>query len=199
MSLKLICIGLLCMFLTPTAVFGQEEGLTPTEKCRLITAADLSDAKAPGFGKYTTTTQEVVSTPRLDLKSNPIAKTYRTVLRQEQAEGPNYAGHYRVAFWGCGASCAMFAVVNLKTGRVITAREFATVLGTHLTADDFLPGTKSNGWGFRFKIDSSLLVILGAPDEDESKAGAYYFVLQGEKLRLIHATHVNKNCENVKP
>src|SRR5882762_1750260 len=181
-SLKLNRIAILCMSLMSTAAFGQKDGLTPAEECRFVTARDLSDPKAPSFGNYPAKPQDVVSNPKLDLTSNPIAKTYRTVLRQEIAKGPNYAGHYRVVFWGCGTSCAMFAVVNLKTGRVITAREFATVLGTHLTADDFLPGTKSNGWGFRFKIDSSLLVILGAPDEDESKAGAYYFVLQGEKL-----------------
>jgi len=93
----------------------------------------------------------------------------------------------------------MFAVVNLKTGRVITTKELTSVLGTHLAADDFLPGTGSEGWGFRFKNDSNLLVVIGDPDEDESREGAYYFVLQKEKLRLVHTTHVHKNCENVKP
>ena len=104
-----------------------------------------------------------------------------------------------MAIWGCGTSCAMFAVVNLKTGRVITARELATVLGTHLAADDFLPGTGSDGWGFRFKKDSKLLVVIGDPDEHESRSGAYYFVLQSDRLRLVHITHVHKNCENAKP
>ena len=185
--------------MTPMAAFGQTDGQTPAEKCRLITTSDLSDFKAPAFSEYPTTTLEVVSTPKLDMKSNPIAKTYRTVLRQEIAEGPNYAGHYRVAFWGCGSSCAMFAVVDLKTGKVITAREFTSVSGVHLAADDFLQGTASDGWGFRYKKDSSLLVVLGDPDEDESKSGAYYFLLQGERLRLIHTTPVKKNCKNVKP
>lgn len=92
----------------------------------------------------------------------------------------------------------MFAVVNLNTGRVITPNVFATVLGTHLAADDFLSGTASSGWGFRFKNDSNLLVALGAPDEDESRSGAYYFLLERERLRLVHTTRVNKNCENPK-
>jgi hypothetical protein len=103
-------------------------------------------------------------------------------------------------FGGCGAPCAMFAAVNLKTGRLITAREFATVLGTHLAIDDdFMPGTRSDAWGFRYKEDSLLLVVVGVPGEDESRAGAYYFVLQGERLRLIHTTRVNKHCEAEKP
>ena len=112
------------------------------------------------------------------------------------SEKPNFAGHYRLVYWGCGASCAMFAVLNLKTGKVITTKEFATVLGTHLDADDFLPGTLSDGWGFRYKIDSSLLVVLGTPDEDESRAGAYYFALQGDELHLVHTTSaIKRHCD----
>lgn len=199
MKLKLNSFGILCVLLTPTVSFRQKNGPTPAEECRLITAADLVDAKAPAFTNYRTTVRQAISTAKLDLTSNPIARTYRTVLRLEMAEGPNFAGHFRVAFWGCGASCAMFAVVDLKTGKVITAKEFTSVLGTHLAADDFLPGTGSNGWGFRYERDSNLLVVLGDPDEDESRSGAYYFVLQGERLRLVHTTPVHKNCEKLKP
>jgi hypothetical protein len=199
MNSSLNYIRLLCVLMTPMAAFGQTDEPTPAEKCRLITAFDLTDAKAPGFREYPTTAIEVVSTPKLDMQSNQIARKYRTVLRQEIAEGPNYAGHYRVAFWGCGSSCAMFAVVDLKTGTVITAREFTSVSGLHLAADDFLPGTESDGWGFRYKKDSSLLVVLGAPDETESRAGAYYFLLQGERLRLIHTTRVKKICREARP
>jgi hypothetical protein len=195
--LKLNYIAIFCVLLTPTVALSQKDEPTPAEKCHFITALDLADAKAPAFGDYPTT-QEVVSNPKLDLTSNPIARTYRTVLRQEIAKGPNYAGYYRVAFWGCGASCAMFAVINLKTGRVTTAKEFTTMLGTYLAADEFLSGTKSDGWAFRYENDSSLLVVVGVPDEDESRAGAYYFVLQGERLHLIHTTRAIKNCENAK-
>ncbi len=199
MNISLKCLAILCVVLVPTLVLSQNYEPSLAEQCRLITAMDLSDAKAPTFGEYPTATEEVTSTAKLNVKSNPIATTYRTVLRREMTKGPNYAGHYRLAFWGCGASCAMFAAINLRTGSVITAKEFGYVLGTNLATDDFLPGTLSEGWGFRFERDSSLLVVLGAPDENESKTGAYYFVLQGEKLRLIHATIPKKNCENAKP
>ena len=90
----------------------------------------------------------------------------------------------------------MFVVLNLKTGKVITAKEFATVVGTHLDADDFLPGTLSDSWGFRYKIESSLLVVLGAPDEDGSRAGAYYFALQDDELHLVHTTYaIKRHCD----
>jgi len=68
-----------------------------------------------------------------------------------------------------------------------------------MAVDDFLPSTDSDDWGFRYKRGSTLLVVMGARDEDESREGAYYFVLKGERLRPVHSTVVKKNCENLKP
>jgi len=31
---------------------------------------------------------------------------------------PNFAGHYVVIVWGCGAQCVMMAIVDVKTGIV---------------------------------------------------------------------------------
>jgi len=92
----------------------------------------------------------------------------------------------------------MFAVINLKTGHVITPEGLASVSGNHLAADDFLPNTESECWGFRYRIESKLLVLVGTLDEDEAREGAFYFVLQNEKLLPVHSTVVKKNCENVK-
>jgi len=167
--------------------------------CRSITAADLSDPKAPSFESFPSAKEGKFSHAKLDLSSNSLAKTYRTVLHQELAKGPNYAGHYRVAIWGCGSSCAMFAVINLKTGQIITAEGLTSVSGNYLVADEFLPNTESESWGFRYGTRSKLLVLVGALDEDESREGAFYFVLQNEKLLPVHSTIVKKPCENLKP
>jgi len=93
----------------------------------------------------------------------------------------------------------MFAVINVRTGQIITAQGLTSVSGTHLAADDFLANTESETWGFRYRTGSKLLVLVGTLDEDESRQGAFYFVLQNEKLLLIHSTVVKKNCENVRP
>jgi hypothetical protein len=53
--------------------------------------------------------------PRLTSKG---ARLFRTQLRKEAAEGPNFAGHLRLAQWGCGSCCADFGIVDLKTGVV---------------------------------------------------------------------------------
>jgi len=169
-----------------------------SSECRLIKAADLFDAQAPMFDAYPVV-REKVANPRLDLTSNPVARKYRTVLRLAISEGPNFAGHYRLVHWGCGTSCAMFAVVNLRTGRVITPEGFSAVGGVYVYADEFLSDTESDGWGFRHKSNSRLLVVVGALlSDDDSKEGAFYFALDGEKLHLIHSTLVTKHCSGAK-
>src|SRR5271156_2810076 len=107
--------------------FARPDFQTPPDTCKFVTAADLSDPKAPRFDSYAVPTEGKISNPKLDPSSNSIAKRYQTVLRQELHNGANFAGHYRVAIWGCGSSCAMFAVINLKTGHVITPEGLASV------------------------------------------------------------------------
>jgi hypothetical protein len=192
-------MAIIFVLLIPVALRGQQDEPSEFDKCRLVTASDLSDPKAPTFEAFPAKTPQTIPNTKLDLMSSRIARKYRTVLRLEIAKGPNYAGYYRVALWGCGSSCAMFAVVNLKTGRVITPERFSTVSGVHFAADEFLSNTKSGGWGFRHKTGSKLLVVVGALDEDDSREGAFYFSLVNEKLHPIHSTVVKKNCENLQP
>lgn len=155
-----------------------------------VSANDLLDAAAPRFDQYAVRIPQSTSAARLDLHSNPVARMYRTVLRREVNKGANFAGHYRVAIWGCGSSCAQFAVVNLNTGQVITARGIDNVSGLHLSndADHFLSDADFHGGSFRFRQDSRLLVLLGAINEDDSQEGATYLVLRNEKLMLVHRT-----------
>jgi hypothetical protein len=55
---------------------------------------------------------------RVDLRSHPTARRFRTVLREGARLGPNFAGHYTLIDWGCGTSCRAFAIVDAKTGGV---------------------------------------------------------------------------------
>lgn len=170
------------------------------DECRLVTSSDLTDRKAPSFAAYRVPAPRMAENPRLDLKSNPTARMYRTLLRQEVSKGPNFAGHYRVAIWGCGTSCAMFAVVNLKTGRVITPEDFYSTSTVYFAVENqkMFPDSQNGDEVFGFRRDSRLLVILGDLNEDESREGAFYFVLEPERLRLIHSTMVTKDCEGLR-
>jgi hypothetical protein len=186
------------VFLAPCAVLSQQDPLTPFEKCRLVTPSDLADKKAPKFAAYRVEPRGVSVRPKLDF-SSPTARTYRTLLRSEIAKGPNFAGHYRFVVWGCGSSCAMFAVVNLNTGRVIQADGFSSVNTVNFDVDQkFFSNPKRDFGDFDFRRDSRLLVVVGGLDEDEEREGAFYFVLEREQLRLIHSKIVKKNCDNLR-
>jgi hypothetical protein len=188
-----------CCGLVPRLRTQQDDFPSAFDKCRIVTSEDLIDKRAPTFAAYRVPSPETVENPSLDLKSSPTARMYRTVLRQEIEQGPNFAGHYRVAVWGCGSSCSMFAVVNLNTGRVITPEGFSHTSGVYFGVDNqkVFPESKDY-WLLGFTKDSRLLVVLGDLDEDESREGAFYFVLNHERLRLIHSTPVKKNCENLR-
>ena len=51
---------------------------------------------------------------------HPMERHYRTAIRTavRDAKGPDFAGHYIVAFWGCGSDCVQYAFVDAKTGVV---------------------------------------------------------------------------------
>ncbi len=57
----------------------------------------------------------------VNLRSHPKARLFRTMLRMSAERGPNFAGHFTVAIWGCGSDCRMVAVVDANTGRVYFA------------------------------------------------------------------------------
>src|SRR5437868_2812690 len=72
--------------------------------------------------------------PANPVLSTPEQRLYRTRIREgaakgrgvgkgswkyaEDTPGPNFAGHYVVIRWGCGADCLMMAVVDAETGKV---------------------------------------------------------------------------------
>jgi hypothetical protein len=119
-------------------------------------------------------------------------------LREGLSEGPNFAGHYTVVGIGCGSSCITFAVINTKTGNVITPDSFSTISTVRLDADDFEPNANTGYWGLRYRLDSRLLIVLGNLGVYNGPEGAFYFVMDKGKLRPIYAVKVKKQyCDSL--
>jgi hypothetical protein len=81
------------------------------------------------------------------------ARRYRSVLRAEAREGPNFNGHYRVASWGCGTNCIEWAVIDLETGKVWFPPQPAYSCFALEEQDAGVPD-----W-FEFRLTSSLLYL----------------------------------------
>ncbi|MGM0439431.1 MAG: hypothetical protein ACQEP3_03320 [Patescibacteria group bacterium] len=109
----------------------------------------------------------------LDFSTRPEAKDFRTKIQNAVDEGPNFAGNYVYAEWGCGTNCGAGAIINPKSGEVV---EYGLV-NTH---------------GIKFKKDSKLLIINPPEEinavESESRAGnvkSKYFIMEEDRLLLL--------------
>jgi hypothetical protein len=92
----------------------------------------------PAFQEYAVPVA-TIRNPRLDLKSNPIGNTFRTVLRRGVREmGVNFAGWYCLVEWGCGSNCRLFAIVDLRNGRIYHDSTFMLLRGAQYRADSAL-------------------------------------------------------------
>ena len=96
----------------------------------------------------------LVGTPAAPKLTTPKARQFRTILRREASEGPNFNGHYRVLHWGCGTNCIEWAVIDLTSGTVWMAPEPALSCAVVGPASD----EATTDW-LEFRISSSLLYL----------------------------------------
>ncbi|HZH32285.1 MAG TPA: hypothetical protein VEY11_16090 [Pyrinomonadaceae bacterium] len=156
-------------------------------------AAQQTDGErdAPRFEDYAAAVSREPVAP-LDLDSHPLARKYRTMLRQgRREEGVNFAGHYTLASAGCGTGCSIGAITDTRTGRVYFPKELH---GWTSIVGDYDPPEGEDLWTFR--PHSRLLRGLGRPniggagEERHGASGIYYYEWTGSRLRLVKFTHV---------
>ena len=104
------------------------------------------------------------------------ARLFRTRLREDSQQGPNFAGRYTVVFWGCGTGCARVAVVDARSGRV-----YWPPLDYVDIPDDAGVGAKNRN----FRLDSKLLVLTRARYDGRGSYTAYYYLFDRNRFRLI--------------
>jgi hypothetical protein len=100
-------------------------------------------------------------------------REFRTRLRYAAREKANFAGHYVVTVWGCGAACLMGAAIDAKTGKVYWIP--FTICCWPLEVEKPLD----------FRLDSSLIVFTGS--RGEQGGGVYYYKFDGRQFVLLRA------------
>lgn len=103
---------------------------------------------------------------------------YRTVIREGAKSKVEFAGHYTVPVFGCGAGCAGFYIVDSISGKVYdgftVAESYAWVIR---------PGNE-NTRRMEFHPNSRLFRVTGCPGE--TNCGFYdYEMVEGAGLKLI--------------
>jgi len=129
----------------------------------------------PDFGDFPV--REVFrGTPAVPILATPEARRFRTVLTRQAAGGPNFAGSYTLARWGCGAGCVSTAIIDARTGQVWFP---------NLRVEDLITaqGKVTLHHGVGSELDSELVIAEGVINEQG--AGTAYFRWHDNALKLI--------------
>jgi hypothetical protein len=117
--------------------------------------------------------------PAQPVLSTRAERMFRTVLRGAAAKGPNFAGHYTVAVWGCGSGCASLAVVDAISGRVYGA-PFRYIS---------MPMPVEYGHNYQgpvYQLNSKLLIADGCVEDTTVMiCGTYYYEWTANNFKLL--------------
>lgn len=134
--------------------------------------------RAPQFEDFPVRTVYRGRPARVDFRSDPTARQFRTRLTQGAKEGPNFAGHYTVVEWGCGTNCGVSTIVDAITGKVYDGE--GAERGTAFRLDSYLfiadPPHSPEGNAY--------------PDNRTDTLPVRYYVWAHNKLQLIYT----ENC-----
>lgn len=105
-------------------------------------------------------------------------QSFRTRIREGAKSHVEFAGHYTVPRWGCGAGCSTFVIADSVTGNVYDGFSFAE---PSLAWIEKHPDYKR----MEFHPKSRLMKINGCPGE--ANCGFYdYEMIEGKGLKLVH-------------
>jgi len=117
----------------------------------------------------------------------PVIKTaedrqFRTKIREAAAEGPNFAGHFTIADWGCGAGCVSFTIIDAANGTIYKP-PFKVLGWDMVTYEGKIRSDIDNFEPLDFHGDSRLLIARGCPEEKD--CASYFYEWTGTQFRLL--------------
>jgi len=101
------------------------------------------------------------------------------VIRDWTKRGPNFAGHFTIAAWGCGTGCEQIAIVDNESGHVYES-PFGSLPAALVCLGANVEEDKT---GIFYRENSSLLVVTGCPNFGQ--CGTWYYVWTGTRLKLL--------------
>ena len=107
--------------------------------------------------------------PARPILDTPLEHVYRTQVRK----GPNFAGHFTIAKWGCGAPCVKFVIIDVRSGTIYDP-------GLTVGCSDKNGGDAS----VQFKLTSRLIVTTGF--SEKFGCGTDFYEWNGKQLILLH-------------
>jgi hypothetical protein len=94
----------------------------------------------------------------------------------------NFAGRYFMAITPCGSACVGGAIVEARTGKMISLGIVSSWIETH---DDFQ--------GIAFRHNSRMFVMSGQRDEKPGDMGRHFYVLENGKVKFLKTIKTDGN------
>jgi len=116
---------------------------------------------------------------------------YRTLLRREDKESPDFAGHFRLVRIGCGSGSICPAIIDRLSGRITFARELGVV---SWMIDDGAVGDTPGFERLTYRLDSRLLAVFGTRNEDDRTSGVTLYDWRDGRLRLVRFVPQQQLC-----
>lgn len=123
--------------------------------------------------------------------STAAQRRFRTVIRDWTRKGPNFAGHYTIAEWGCGTGCVQMVVVDNRTGNVYQGPWGALPFAVFC----FGSNPDKDKTEILYRRDSSLLIFRGCPNF--AHCGTTYDLWNGSGFKVLRRQAVQPvfGCE----
>jgi hypothetical protein len=143
--------------------------------CGAVVRPAWGQGALPAFAKYAAMERYAGPCAAPRLQPGTAAWHFRTRIREAATQRPNFAGHYVLATWGCGAECVSYAIINAKTGYVCFDNRTVCCWGTDVS-DDFEP--------VHGRLDSRLLICTGQLNEQGPNKAHRYLFSQGRLVPM---------------
>ncbi|MFZ2886542.1 MAG: hypothetical protein WA021_01845 [Minisyncoccia bacterium] len=110
----LVAEGLYINYIMGSSVFSMFAEKTSCER-----VLEKWEAENPELAKDRPLYEGPIATVDYTNTNITQAANFKTAIDEAVAAGPNFAGKYAVAQWGCGTNCQGHAVVNVESGKII--------------------------------------------------------------------------------
>lgn len=110
--------------------------------------------------------------------------------REQNRPGPNFAGHYIVIVWGCGAGCIRMVMADAKSGSVYNPPLSAGGLALPML---MFPDSAGKAPELEYRLNSRLMIVKATPhwDKPDAVSYAFYFLWQGDRWSLLRRVKID--------
>lgn len=123
---------------------------------------------------------------------------FRTRLTETGKEPPNFAGHYKITYWGCGSECSAGAVIDLQSDGVYPPAFGGKGKGWQCWISC---AARFEGTDDEFHLNSRLMITRCGSNFDQNGKNhpdVYYMLWDGSRFKeLMHLRTTSGKLEKV--